>query len=127
MNDLTGQRFGKLTVIERASKPEGVKGTAIYWLCKCDCGNEKIIRGSNLRNGMTQSCGCLIIKNGRERNRDNKTGEKGVYFLRAKNKYTAQISYNKITYCLGLFPDLESAIAARKEAEKLLFEPLLNQ
>lgn len=53
--DLTGQRFGRLTVISRI---ENV-GHNTSWLCKCDCGNEKIVSGNNLRNGSTKSCGCI--------------------------------------------------------------------
>ena len=49
--DLTGRRFGKLTVVER------VGDTGSTWLCKCDCGREKKILGSNLRQGYTTSCG----------------------------------------------------------------------
>ncbi len=55
LHDLTGQRFGRLTVVERAEN----KGKPTVWLCKCDCGNEKIVRGSDLKNGHTQSCGCF--------------------------------------------------------------------
>lgn len=53
--DLTGQRFGRLTVIGRAENDQ--RGLA-RWLCKCDCGNEKVIRGDHLRKGCIQSCGC---------------------------------------------------------------------
>ena len=53
--DLTGQKFGRLIVIERAEN----KGGRVYWLCKCECGNEKVIRGSHLKSGTTMSCGCL--------------------------------------------------------------------
>ena len=52
--DLTGQRFGRLTVIERAEN----KGKFPMWLCRCDCGNTKEISGSSLRKGLTLSCGC---------------------------------------------------------------------
>jgi len=54
--DLTGQKFGRLTVIRR-SYPNGTKNT--YWLCRCECGIEKAIQGGSLRNGATKSCGCL--------------------------------------------------------------------
>lgn len=58
--DLTGQRFGKLTVITRAENHIMPSGKCcIMWLCKCDCGNVKSINGSSLRNGVTRSCGCL--------------------------------------------------------------------
>ena len=53
--DLTGQRFGRWIVIsynEEVSKQK--KST--YWNCKCDCGNEVVIRGDKLRNGHTTSC-----------------------------------------------------------------------
>ena len=54
--DMTGQVFGKLTVIKRTGS---TRGGAAAWLCKCDCGNEAIISGGNLRSGNTKSCGCL--------------------------------------------------------------------
>lgn len=53
--DLTGQQFGRLTVIERVEH-EG-KGTK--WLCECECGNKKEVFSSNLRRGLTTSCGCF--------------------------------------------------------------------
>lgn len=53
--DLTGQKFGRLKVIKRVEN----KGRQTMWLCKCDCGNEKIVRGSHLINGYIKSCGCL--------------------------------------------------------------------
>ena len=53
--DLTGKRFGRLTVVEFAFK----KNKRKYWLCKCDCGNYKAIQSPHLTSGHTQSCGCL--------------------------------------------------------------------
>lgn len=52
--DLKGQKFGKLTVVERA----GSKNGQAAWHCKCDCGNMVVICGGNLRNGGTTSCNC---------------------------------------------------------------------
>ncbi len=63
--DLTGQRFGRLTVLYR-----GVNiNRSIIWVCQCDCCPEaKIhVRGAALRTGNTQSCGCL--RAGKARNR----------------------------------------------------------
>lgn len=58
--DLTGQRFGKLYVISQAPSHYTPKNKPItMWLCRCDCGNEKIISGQALKKGMTKSCGCL--------------------------------------------------------------------
>lgn len=56
--DLTGERFGKLHVIKRIETPRNIKRMASYWLCKCDCGNKKVIWGENLKHGVTISCGC---------------------------------------------------------------------
>lgn len=61
--DLTGQRFGKLVVLHRVDRGNKAK---VEWLCKCDCGNESIVRGSNLRNGHIRSCGCLISETNRK-------------------------------------------------------------
>lgn len=57
VNDLTGQRFGKLTVIEK--HPVATKDRKARWVCKCDCGNMTIVTGKQLRRGKTLSCGCL--------------------------------------------------------------------
>lgn len=53
--DLTGQRFGRLVVIGRASN----KGRMTAWTCRCDCGNHKVVMASNIKRGITTSCGCL--------------------------------------------------------------------
>lgn len=57
MIDLTGQRFGRLIAIKRSTESGTNKG--VYWLCHCDCGKEKYIRGADLRDGSVKSCGCL--------------------------------------------------------------------
>lgn len=54
-HDLTGQLFGRLVVLERCGSKSGHSA----WLCKCDCGNERVVRASSLINGDTLSCGCL--------------------------------------------------------------------
>lgn len=54
MIDLTGQRFGRWTVIKYAGYKNGV-----MWRCKCDCGSEKDIRSDHLRYGKSTSCGCF--------------------------------------------------------------------
>lgn len=52
--DLTGQRFGRWTVIERAPN----HGNRTFWHCRCDCGNEKDVPSNALRYGESKSCGC---------------------------------------------------------------------
>lgn len=54
--DLTGQKFGRLTVIER---DKSKNNCAVFWLCRCDCGNITSVNGGNLRGGHTHSCGCI--------------------------------------------------------------------
>ena len=61
--DLTGQRFGRLTVIKRVEND----GEKVMWLCRCDCGNETTVFSGYLRNGDTKSCGCLSKDKLRER------------------------------------------------------------
>lgn len=61
--DLTGQRFGRLMVIKRVAN----KYNRIFFLCKCDCGNEKEICGKRLSIGQTRSCGCLAAESIRNR------------------------------------------------------------
>lgn len=57
--DLTGQRFGSLTVVERAPNRITRGGASIvFWDCVCDCGRRKPVRGSYLRAGRTSTCGC---------------------------------------------------------------------
>jgi len=55
LDDLTGQVFGRLTVIGLASQRK--RGQAA-WLCQCECGNRTTVSGNNLRAGRTVSCGC---------------------------------------------------------------------
>ena len=74
--DLTGKRFGRLTVIRYDhSEHDGA-----HWLCKCDCGTEKVIAGYLLRRGSTKSCGCLRSDASREarkaRPRKDLTGQR---------------------------------------------------
>ena len=54
--DLTGQKFGKLTIVRRM---ENDKHNHARWLCQCDCGNEKVIMSSDIISGKTKSCGCI--------------------------------------------------------------------
>lgn len=55
LRDLTGQRFTRLVVIERA---ENANCGRSMWRCRCDCGNEVCVIGQNLVRGRSRSCGC---------------------------------------------------------------------
>lgn len=58
--DLTGQKFGRLTVLYRDTEAEKLrKDRHAMWKCQCECGNQTTVVGKDLRAGKTQSCGCL--------------------------------------------------------------------
>ena len=84
--DLTNKKFNRLTVIERSNDIErkGCKPIPT-WKCKCDCGNEVVVRGCDLKSGHTKSCGCLNIDKIKERNilsrKLNKYEEYDDYYL----------------------------------------------
>lgn len=66
--DLTGQKFGRLTVIRFDHSQNGRK----YYLCQCDCGNSKTVSSHSLKSGNTKSCGCLHKEILVQRNKDNR-------------------------------------------------------
>lgn len=67
--DLTGEKFGLLTVVK-----EVLSNTCRRkWLCKCECGNETVVTTGDLRSGHTKSCGCL-------RHRENAQDLTGLTF-----------------------------------------------
>lgn len=73
MKNEIGNKYGRLMVLERAPRPEG-RPKGAYWLCQCECGNQKIIRGADLRAGSINSCGCLWGKHSIKNEIGNKYG-----------------------------------------------------
>lgn len=57
--DMTGERYGRLVVLEYHSTNRHGKA---LWSCRCDCGNEGVFIGENLRSGRTTSCGCYNLE-----------------------------------------------------------------
>ena len=57
--NLTGKKYGSLTVLYRA-KIINKKNKSAYWKCKCDCGNEIVVRADSLLKNITTHCGCLL-------------------------------------------------------------------
>lgn len=74
LKDITGQTFGRLTVVERHL--ENAKCGRAQWVCECTCGNRRVVHGANLRLGRTVSCGCRRLEAARENGR--KTGAANV-------------------------------------------------
>ena len=60
LKDMTGLRFGRLSVIERS--PANNKEGQAQWVCVCDCGEVRTVPGGNLRTGNTESCGCKWLE-----------------------------------------------------------------
>ena len=91
--DITGNRYGKLTVVCRAENaPKGIS----RWECKCDCGKVVIVRGNNLRSGAVKSCGCLINDKNANRATHNMSQTR-LYRtwagIKARCYYTSQPAY----------------------------------
>ncbi len=62
--DLTGLRFGRLTVLslDHDEPIQKYGGSKYFWNCVCECGKERIVRGDCLRSGNTKSCGCIQLE-----------------------------------------------------------------
>lgn len=203
--DLTGKKFGKLTVECEAEPTE--KG-AIRWLCRCDCGNKIEVLGSNLKRLHTKSCGCdkspditgqvfgkltVICRSDKRGSRGDRTtplwecrcecgaitykakdtltnpdlsmcaecakryavekarakagyvegtqlakirdmtpgiantsGHRGVYYDSRYDRYRAQIIFKRKRYYLGTYKNIEDAIKARQCAEENLFRGFIE-
>lgn len=80
--DLTGQKFGRLTVIKKVEATTKNKGRAT-WLCQCECGNTKRVLGQNLQNNHVRSCGCLSSESKAKR-----TYKHGYHGTRLYRTYT---------------------------------------
>lgn len=148
MVDLTGRRFGRLTVLKQKGR---TADRNVLWECLCDCKNIVIISSKSLLAGSTKSCGCLnrelakqshskkdlghwdIYKNTRINllnetiPKNNTTGVRGVSFDSVKGKYRVRINLQHKTYQLGYFDTLEEAKKAREEAEKEIWNPIKTE
>lgn len=88
-----GQKFGTLTVVAPVPNTSGLKENK-KWLCKCECGNEKIIRVDHLIDGSTQSCGCKK----KEKLRDANIGHGFSKDMTCKSEYYAWTSMKMRCY-----------------------------
>ncbi|APD22414.1 hypothetical protein ACLVNK_04335 [Streptococcus pneumoniae] len=144
--DLTGQTFGKLTVI----RINDFEGSRARFLCRCECGNTTVVRSSNLQNGGTKSCGCLVksiegsvapllehlkrslsVEQGTSvysliEKSAAKSGHKGVYFDSGRGKWKAMLTFKRKTY-QKRFDTKEEAIRYREELEEEFFRPVIER
>ena len=145
--DLTGQRFGKLTVL----RPAENIGRRTAWRCRCDCGQEITAMTLDLRRGRRTSCGCdrpvvdpspggfgrasltyvdgtcLEIIRAHTVRSNNTSGEPGVEWRRNQKTWRASICFKGQRRYLGSYSKFEDAVNARKRAEAELFEPFLRE
>jgi hypothetical protein len=137
--DLTGLKVGRWTVINSTVKQS--KNGEYYWLCKCDCGNEKEVIGKSLRAGTSKSCGCLhkdfissrifpdnlAIKQRIYNYYKNKAVERNIEFhlnfdlfvnlIESICHYCGRNGYNKMTSHASS-PDYTSCGVDRKDSDK---------
>lgn len=99
VKDLTGQKYNMLTII----KQSGInKQNRAMWLCRCDCGNEKILAGHDIINGSTKSCGCLA-KETRKENFSKRWENK----IKKVKKPKRIIKYGKMTRHLKIYKGMK--------------------
>lgn len=149
--DIIGQRFGRLTVMERL----GNRGGYVIWRCRCDCGSLVEVPTRNLRSRGTVSCGCyrrelaqqnlsgdarekLGITDGTNLSRlqstrpqkNNKSGYAGVSWHPGKGgggRWLAVIYAQGKRYHLGLYDTAEEAHAAYERAKEKYHQPLIDK
>ena len=145
--DLTGQRFGKLTVLAPA---ENV-GNRTAWLCRCDCGQETVVITQRLRDGHRTSCGCdkenfgeppcaigrasltyidgtcVEMLRAKTIRKNNTSGVPGVEWWKRKGRWRASICFKGKRRYLGSYTRFEDAVQARKRAEEELYQPFLAE
>jgi hypothetical protein len=146
--DLTGKRYGRLTVVKRLNVRS--RGGKVLWECVCDCHQKTICRitTNDLISGKYKSCGCLV-KEARNRNKgkqlasglkytdgtelihlfsttvpkNNTSGTRGVYLDKRSGKYRASYKYQGKTYHIrGCFNDPNDAKNARDDELRKVLE-----
>ena len=142
-----GARCGRLVILSLSPQEKDRK---LRYLCRCDCGREKIITASNLTNGSTRSCGCLRGETAAQRtaqsrknmlvegtnlgrirstksSSNNFSGVRGVSWHKGQGQWRARISFKGVTHSLGYYDSLDEAAAVRKKAEDEIFGEFLRQ
>ena len=126
--DLTGERFGKLTAISPA---ENI-GSKTTWLCRCDCGNELVLKTRYLRAGKIKSCAdcrvvgprglhyidgsCVELLRKKTLRSNNSSGATGVEWYASRNCWRVTICFQGKRHYIGKFKEFEDAVQAREDA-----------
>ena len=142
--DLTGQRYGRLTVLCPAERI----GRHTAWVCRCECGKMTVVRTDHLRDGHVSSCGCLPRK-GNPRSfglgltyidgtclemlraktirSNNRSGVTGVNWDKEKQRWRASICFKGRRYLLGRYTRFEDAVESRKKAEQEMHDAFVRE
>ena len=102
--DLVDHRYGRYTVIRRAES----KGGHTRWLCRCDCGTEKVVAGHSLRCGDSKSCGCLQREIAMAKGYAMVTQRSGLYKLQPGHCAWCHADYTGRVYQRFCTPDCQS-------------------
>ncbi len=147
--DISGQVFGRLTVIGRSDK-RATRGsrTVPLWECRCECGTITYKAKDTLTNPNQSMCAECAAKYAAAKARDsagyvdgtqlakisdmtpsaaNTSGVRGVYYESKFDRWRAEIRFQRKRYYLGSYKNKEDAIKARLAAEADLFEPFLEK
>lgn len=148
-NDLTGQKIGKLTVLNRSDQ-YATRGhrTVQLWKCRCDCGAITYKATDVLTNDAVSMCQECAVRYGITKAREkagftqgtqlskiknpstasgNCSGVRGVYLDSKTGRYRARIKFQGKLYNLGSFYTLEEALEARREGEEKYFGGFLEE
>ena len=147
--DLTGQKFGRLTVLNLSDKraPRG-KRTVPLWECRCDCGSLTYKSTDTLKNSDVSMCSDCATKYATEKMRKscgyrdgtqisritshnlistNTSGCRGVYYDKKSGKRRVRIKFKKKLLNIGTFANFEDAVKVRKAAEDKIFGEFIKQ
>lgn len=147
--DITGQRFGKLTVIELSDR-YGTRGArkCRLWMCQCDCGQIAYMATDSLKAPGERSCPSCASKHNAAKAREgagyvggtqlsrirnmnpiatNTSGVRGVYHDKEHNRWRARLKFKGKIMNFGSYEKFEDAVAARKAAEREYFGEFLEE
>ncbi|MBD5152908.1 MAG: hypothetical protein HDT16_10735 [Oscillibacter sp.] len=141
--DLTGQQFGRLTVLYSVGNIDG----RTAWLCRCQCGREITAKTVHLRGGHVKTCGaaacgggmdisghltfvdgtCVEMLRAKTVRRNNTSGVPGVEWRKSKQRWRATICFKGKRHYLGSYILFEVAVKARKRGEEDLHDKFLRE
>lgn len=149
LNDLTGRRIGRLTVLERTEQtsPRGKRRTYL-WKCLCDCGETVYRPTDKLTGGAECMCESCAEKHAAERMHENagyvggtqisrirtdrpiatnSSGVRGVYFDRRTGRWRARLKFKGKLMNFGSYADFNDAVKARRQAEEEYYGEFLKE